>query len=133
MTEKKIEYQLLLQFADDLTQLIQHNVVSVSSKLFATGLVAKDVHDSVLIYLLPSYAFAELVLLFPQHIIMYFITPVRLHGAQGSGSGQRSPSAQLIQIVPPKSSFLFIFASIFSRIDCSCSAFLSNWANISFT
>ena len=47
MTEN-IEYQSLLQFADDLTQLIQHNVVSVSSKLFATGLVAKDVHDSVL-------------------------------------------------------------------------------------
>ena len=45
MTE---EYQSLLQFADDLTQLIQHNVVSVSSKLFAKGLVAKDVHDSVL-------------------------------------------------------------------------------------
>ena len=48
MTEKNIEYQSLLQFADDLTQLIQHNVVSVSSKLFAKGLVAKDVHDSVL-------------------------------------------------------------------------------------
>ena len=45
MTE---EYQSLLQFADDLTQLIQHNVVSVSSKLFAKGLVAKGVHDSVL-------------------------------------------------------------------------------------
>ena len=48
MTEKNIEYQSLLQFTDDLTQLIQHNVVSMSSKLFATGLVAKDVHDSVL-------------------------------------------------------------------------------------
>jgi hypothetical protein len=48
MTEKNIEYQSLLQFADDLTQLIQHNVVSVSSKLFSKGLVAKDVHDSVL-------------------------------------------------------------------------------------
>ena len=48
MTEKNIEYQSLLRFADDLTQLIQHNVVSVSSKLFAKGLVAKDVHDSVL-------------------------------------------------------------------------------------
>ena len=48
MTEKNIEYQLLLQFTDDLTQLIQHNVVSVSSKLFSKGLVAKDVYDSVL-------------------------------------------------------------------------------------
>ena len=48
MTEKNIEYQSLLQCADDLTLLIQHNVVSVSSKLFAKGLVAKDVHDSVL-------------------------------------------------------------------------------------
>ena len=42
------QYQSLVQCADDLTQLIQHNVVSVSSKLFAKGLVAKDVHDSVL-------------------------------------------------------------------------------------
>jgi siroheme synthase len=48
MTEKNIEHQSLIQFADDLTQLIQHNVISVSSKLFAKGLVAKDVHDSVL-------------------------------------------------------------------------------------
>ena len=48
MTEKNIEYQSLHQCANDLTQLIQHNVVSVSSKLFAKGLVAKDVHDSVL-------------------------------------------------------------------------------------
>ena len=48
MTDKNIEYQSLLQCADDLTLLIQHNVVSVSSKLFAKGLVAKDVHDSVL-------------------------------------------------------------------------------------
>ena len=48
MTEKNIEYQSLLQFADDLTQLIQHNIVSVSSKLFAKGLVAKDIHDSSL-------------------------------------------------------------------------------------
>ena len=48
MTEKNVEYQSLLQCADDLTLLIQHNVVSVSSKLFAKGLVAKDVHDSVL-------------------------------------------------------------------------------------
>ena len=48
MTETNIEYQSLLQCADDLTQLTQHNVVSVSSKLFSKGLVAKDVHDSVL-------------------------------------------------------------------------------------
>ncbi len=48
MTEKNIEHQSLIQFTDDLTQLIQHNVVSVTSKLFAKGLVAKDVRDSVL-------------------------------------------------------------------------------------
>ena len=48
MTEQNVEYQSLVQCADDLTQLIQHNVVSLSSKLFAKGLVAKDVHDSVL-------------------------------------------------------------------------------------
>ena len=48
MAEQNLDYQTLIQCADDLTQLIQHNVVSVSSKLFAKGLVAKDVHDSVL-------------------------------------------------------------------------------------
>ena len=48
MAEQNVEYQSLVQCADDLTQLIQHNVVSLSSKLFAKGLVAKDVHDSVL-------------------------------------------------------------------------------------
>ena len=48
MTEQNIEYQSLVQCADDLTQLIQHNVVSVSSKLFAKGLVPQDVHDSSL-------------------------------------------------------------------------------------
>ena len=48
MTDQNAEYQSLVQSADDLTQLIQHNVVSLSSKLFSTGLVAKDVHDSVL-------------------------------------------------------------------------------------
>ena len=48
MAEQSVEYQSLVQCADDLTQLIQHNVVSLSSKLFAKGLVAKDVHDSVL-------------------------------------------------------------------------------------
>ena len=48
MAEQNFEYQSLVQCADDLTQLIQHNVVSLSSKLFAKGLVAKDVHDSVL-------------------------------------------------------------------------------------
>jgi hypothetical protein len=48
MTQKNVGYQSLLQFADDLTQLIQHNVVSVSSKLFTKGLIAKDIHDSVL-------------------------------------------------------------------------------------
>ena len=48
VTEQNTEYQSLVQFADELTQLIQHNVVSLSSKLFANSLVAKDVHDSVL-------------------------------------------------------------------------------------
>ena len=48
MTEQNVEYQSLVHCTDDLTQLIQHNVVSLSSKLFAKGLVAKDVHDSVL-------------------------------------------------------------------------------------
>ena len=48
MAEQNAEYQSLVQCADDLTQLIQHNIVSLSSKLFAKGLVAKDAHDSVL-------------------------------------------------------------------------------------
>ena len=48
MTEQNAECQSLVQCADDLTQLIQHNVVSVSNKLFTKGLVAKDVYDSVL-------------------------------------------------------------------------------------
>lgn len=48
MTEQNIEYQSLVQCANDLTRLIQHNVVSVSTKLFAKGLVPRDVHDSVL-------------------------------------------------------------------------------------
>ena len=48
MTEQNVEYLSLVQCTDDLTQLIQHNVVSVSSKLFTRGLVAKDVHDSIL-------------------------------------------------------------------------------------
>ena len=48
MAGQNFQYQSLILCADDLTQLIQHNVVSVSSKLFAKGLVAKDVHDSVL-------------------------------------------------------------------------------------
>ena len=48
MADQNIEYQSLVQCTDDLTQLIKHNVVSVSSKLFAKGLVAKDVHDSIL-------------------------------------------------------------------------------------
>ena len=47
MTEQNVEYQSLVQCADHLTQLIQHNIVSVSTKLFAKGLVPQDVHDSV--------------------------------------------------------------------------------------
>ena len=42
------EYQSLVKCADELIQLIQHNIVSVSSKLFAKGLVPQDIHDSVL-------------------------------------------------------------------------------------
>ena len=48
MTEKNIEHQSLTEFSDNLTELIQHNLVSVSSRLHAKGLVAKDVHNSVL-------------------------------------------------------------------------------------
>lgn len=48
MTEPSVEYQSLVQCTDDLTQLVQHSVISLSSKLFARGLVAKDIHDSVL-------------------------------------------------------------------------------------
>ena len=48
MTERNIEHQSLTEFSDNLTELIQHDLVSVSSKLLAKGLVAKDVHDSVL-------------------------------------------------------------------------------------
>ena len=48
MADQNVEYQSLVQYTSDLTQLIQHNVVSLSSDFFAKGLVAKDVHDSVL-------------------------------------------------------------------------------------
>lgn len=48
MTGKNAEYQSLVRCTDDLTQLIQHNVVSLSTKLFTEELVAKDVYDSVL-------------------------------------------------------------------------------------
>ena len=48
MTDESTEQLALVQCYDDLIQLIQHSVVPVSSKLYSKGLVAKDVHDSVL-------------------------------------------------------------------------------------
>ena len=42
------EYELLAKFTADLSNLLQHNVVSVSGRLLEKGLVTKDVHDSML-------------------------------------------------------------------------------------
>ena len=42
MAEKNIEHK------SPIHNLTQHNIVSVTSKLFAKGLVSKDVHDSIL-------------------------------------------------------------------------------------
>ena len=44
MAEKNIEHKSLIHDHN----LTQHNIVSVTSKLFAKGLIAKDVHDSIL-------------------------------------------------------------------------------------
>ena len=46
--EKNIEYKSLAKFTADLSSLLQHNVVTVSSRLLEKGLVTKDVHDSML-------------------------------------------------------------------------------------
>ena len=48
MTEQNIEHKSLVQCASGLTDLLQHNILSVSAKLLEKGLVTKDVHDSVL-------------------------------------------------------------------------------------
>ena len=48
MTEQNIEHKSLVQCASGLTDLLQHNILSVSDKLLEKGLVTKDVHDSVL-------------------------------------------------------------------------------------
>ena len=42
------EYGSLAKFTADLSNLLQHNVVSVSGRLLEKGLVTKDVHDSML-------------------------------------------------------------------------------------
>ena len=42
------EYESLAKFTADLSNLLQHNVVSVSGRLLEKGLVTKDVHDSML-------------------------------------------------------------------------------------
>ena len=48
MTEQSVEHKSLVQCASGLTDLLQHNILSVSAKLLEKGLVTKDVHDSVL-------------------------------------------------------------------------------------
>ena len=42
------EYKLLEKFTADLSNLLQHDVVAVSSRLLEKGLVTKNVHDSML-------------------------------------------------------------------------------------
>ena len=42
------EYESLAKFTADLSNLLQHNVVSVSGRLLEKGLVTKDVYDSML-------------------------------------------------------------------------------------
>ena len=49
MAEKRnTEHESLVQCSADLTNLLQYNVVSVSTKLLAKGLISEDVHDFVL-------------------------------------------------------------------------------------
>ena len=48
MTEQSVEHKSLIQCASGLTDLLQHNILSVSAKLLEKGLVTKDVHDSIL-------------------------------------------------------------------------------------
>ena len=47
MSKRDVEYQSLLKFAEDLTRLIKHDIVTLSSKFFAKGLVTEDVHELV--------------------------------------------------------------------------------------
>ena len=47
MTAQNIQYKVLVQFTDELTKLIQHNAVSLSTKLYAVGLVPEAVHVSI--------------------------------------------------------------------------------------
>ena len=42
------EHKALLKCANGLSDLLQHDVVSISSQLLETGLVTKEVHDWVL-------------------------------------------------------------------------------------
>ena len=42
------EYESLAKFTADLSNLLQHNIVTISGRLLAKGLVTKDVHDSML-------------------------------------------------------------------------------------
>ena len=42
------EYKSLEKFTTDLSNLLQHNVVTVSGRLLEKGLVTKDVHDALL-------------------------------------------------------------------------------------
>ena len=42
------EYESLEKFTADLSNLLQHDVVTVSGRLLKKGLVTKNVHDSML-------------------------------------------------------------------------------------
>ena len=46
--EANIEYESLSKFIADLSNLLQHDVVTVSNRLLEKGLVTKNVHDSML-------------------------------------------------------------------------------------
>ena len=46
--EENIEYKSLAKFIADLSNLLQHNVVTISGRLLEKGLVTKYVHDSML-------------------------------------------------------------------------------------
>ena len=48
MTEQNAEYESLVKFTTDISNLVQHNIVPVSARLLEKGLVTKDVHDSML-------------------------------------------------------------------------------------
>ena len=46
--DRNVEFESLSKFTADLSSLLQYNVVTVSGRLLAKGLVTKDVHDSML-------------------------------------------------------------------------------------